>query len=103
MMVPLANPEHERGLITLASAIAKQRGGTVGAVHIVSVPDQTALASAAEHTADLDEISEHLLESAVRDTETFGVPAESHTIVSHRSFEEIFDAAETHDADLLVM
>jgi amino acid transporter/nucleotide-binding universal stress UspA family protein len=103
VMVPLADPEHESDLIALAGAIGKQRGGVVDAVHIVRVPDQTALAGAADHTVEIDETSEQLLESAMRDAETFGVTAGSHTIVSHRSFEEVFDAAETHDADLVVM
>ncbi|MFB6350650.1 MAG: hypothetical protein ABEK29_02520, partial [Bradymonadaceae bacterium] len=43
VMVPLANPSTEKNLITLASAYAKQREGTVVAVHIVEVPDQTPL------------------------------------------------------------
>ncbi len=103
VMVPLANPEHEHDLITLASAIAKQNGGTVVATHIVQVPDQTALASAAEHADDIDQTSEELLADARADAETFGVPVETHTIVSHRSFEEVFDAARQHDADLVVM
>jgi len=103
VMVPLANPEHEHDLITLASAIAKQHGGTVVATHIVTVPDQTALASAAEHADELDETSAQLLADAEADAETFGVPVETHTIVSHRSFEEVFDAARDHDADLVVM
>jgi len=34
---------------------------------------------------------------------SIGVPIETSTIVSHRSFEEVFDAARTHDADLVVM
>ncbi|MFC7020203.1 MULTISPECIES: amino acid permease [Haloarcula] len=103
VMVPLANPAHEKELITLASAVAKQRGGTVVATHIITVPDQTALASAAERADEIDETSAHLLESAREDAETFGVDVETHTILSHRSFEEIFDAARTHDADLVVM
>ncbi|MEF8839808.1 MAG: amino acid permease, partial [Haloarculaceae archaeon] len=103
VMVPLANPEHEHDLITLASAIAKQNAGTVVATHIVTVPDQTALASAAEHAEDLDQTSEQLLTDAKADAETFGVPVETHTIVSHRSFEEIFDAAREYDADTVVM
>ncbi|MEA5387581.1 universal stress protein [Haloarculaceae archaeon H-GB2-1] len=103
VMVPLANPEHEKDLITLASAIAKQRGGTVDAVHIVTVPDQTALAGAAEYTDEIDASSETLLERAREDAETFGVPVETHTIISHRRFEEVFDAARSHDADLVVM
>jgi amino acid transporter/nucleotide-binding universal stress UspA family protein len=103
VMVPLANPRHEKGLITLASAIAKQRGGTVVATHIVTVPDQMALAGAAEHADRIDETSKELLENAKEHAEPFGVPVETHTILSHRSFEEVFDAAETHKADLVVM
>ncbi|WP_142859221.1 amino acid permease [Salinigranum halophilum] len=101
VMVPLANPGHEKDLITLASAIAKQRGGTVVATHIVQVPDQTALESARQQD-DFD-AARGLLEQAREDAETFGVPVETHTVLSHRSFEEIFDAARTYDADLTVM
>jgi len=103
VMVPLANPENEKQLIELASAIAKQRNGTVVATHIVKVPDQTALAGAAERVDELDATSKDLLDSAKADAETHGVPIETHTVVSHRSFEEIFDAARTYDADMVVM
>jgi amino acid transporter/nucleotide-binding universal stress UspA family protein len=101
VLVPLANPEHETDLITLGSAIAKQRGGTVVAVHIEQVPDQTALAAAREQ-GDHEE-SHALLEAARKDAETFGVPIETHTLLSHRAFEEVFDAAREYDADLTVM
>ncbi|ELZ82144.1 amino acid permease [Haloferax larsenii] len=103
VMVPVADPEHEKDLITLASAIAKQHGGIVDAIHIVTVPDQTALAGAAAYADELDETSEQLLDAAREDAETFGVPVETHTIISHRSFEEIFDAARSHQASLVVM
>ncbi|AQL43569.1 amino acid transporter [Halorientalis sp. IM1011] len=103
VMVPLANPEHETELITLASAIAKQRDGSVLATHIVTVPDQTSLAYGADHVDDLDAESADLLSAAEADAETFGVPVETQTILSHRSFEEIFTAAESHEADLVVM
>jgi len=103
VMVPLANPEHEKDLITLASAIAKQRGGSVIATHIVTVPDQTALSAAAERSDEIDKSSQHLLDSAREDAETFGVDVETHTILSHKSYEAIFDAARTHTADLVVM
>ena len=103
VMVPLANPAHERELITLASAIAKQRGGTVVATHIVTVPDQTALAAAADRSDEIDESSKHLLDNAREDAETFGVDIETHTILSHKSYEAVFDAARTQAADLVVM
>jgi amino acid transporter/nucleotide-binding universal stress UspA family protein len=101
VMVPLANPGHEKDLITLASAIAKQKGGTVVATHIVQVPDQTALESARQQD-DFD-AARGLLEQAREDAETFGVDVETHTILSHRSFEEIFDAARTYEVDLTIM
>ncbi|MFB6183554.1 MAG: amino acid permease [Haloarculaceae archaeon] len=103
VMVPLANPEHETDLITLASAIARQHDGAVDAVHIVTVPDQTSLSRAADEVDRLDPDGENLLERAREDAETFGVDVETHTILSHRGFEEIFDAAKSHDADLVVM
>jgi amino acid transporter/nucleotide-binding universal stress UspA family protein len=103
VMVPLANPDHEQDLITLGSAIAKQRGGSVDAVHIVTVPDQTSLSYAADHVEELEADYHGVLDAAERDAETFGVDVETHTILSHRSFEEIFDAARAHEADLVVM
>ncbi|MDT3433683.1 amino acid permease [Haloarcula sp. 1CSR25-25] len=103
VMVPLANPAHEQDLITLASAVAKQQGGTVVATHIVTVPDQTALAAAADRSDEIDKSSQKLLDSAREDAETFGVDVETHTILSHKSYEAIFDAARTHTADLVVM
>jgi amino acid transporter/nucleotide-binding universal stress UspA family protein len=103
VMVPLANPEHEEDLITLASAIAKQRGGVVDAVHIVTVPDQTALEYAADHLDEHESDYHAVLDDAKTHAETFGVDVETHTIVSHRGFEEIFDAARLHDADTVVM
>jgi amino acid transporter/nucleotide-binding universal stress UspA family protein len=102
VMVALANPEHEKDLMTLASAVAKQHDGVVDAVHIVTVPDQTSLEYAAEH-ADDQQKSRAVLDDAKRHAETFGVDVETHTIFSHRGFEEIFDAARTHDADTVVM
>jgi amino acid transporter/nucleotide-binding universal stress UspA family protein len=103
VMVPLANPAHEQELITLASAIAKQRGGRVIATHIVTVPDQTALSAAAGRSDEIDKSSQKLLDNARADAETFGVDVETHTILSHKSYEAIFDAARTHSADLVVM
>ena len=103
VLVPLANPEHEAEIVTLASAVAEQRGGTVEAVHIVTVPDQTPLESAAEQFREEREESGALLEAAKRDAGFYGVPIETSTVFSHRSFEEIFDVARTHDADLVVM
>jgi len=103
VMVPLANPEHEENLVTLASAVAKHHDGVVDAVHIVTVPDQTSLQYAADHIEEHREDYHALLDDARGHAEALGVDIETHTIVSHRGFEEVFDAARTHDADTVVM
>jgi nucleotide-binding universal stress UspA family protein len=104
VMVPLADPKHETNLITLAGAMARQHdNGTVVAVHIVEVPDQTPLAVAADHRDDLDPDSNDLLAAAREDAETYGVDVETHTIFSHRVYEEIFDAAKNQKADVVVL
>jgi nucleotide-binding universal stress UspA family protein len=101
VMVPLANPATEEHLITLASAIAKQRNGTVVAVNIANVPDQTSLEAARDRGAH--QAAHDLLDKARDDAETFGVDVETHVVLSHRVFEEVFDAARTYGADITVM
>ncbi len=103
VLVPLASPEHETDLIELAAAIAAQRDGVIDVIHIVQVPVQTSLELAAERVDSIDAESAELLAAARRDAETFGVEMESHTVLSHQGFGEIFDAARRHDADLVVM
>jgi len=103
IMVALANPRTESALISLAGALAKHEGGRVLATHIVTVPDQTSLATAAENQDRIDASSEALLTAAKADAESFGVPIETKTILSHRGIEEVFDAARTNDADTVVM
>jgi amino acid transporter/nucleotide-binding universal stress UspA family protein len=103
IMVAVANPRTESALITLAGAVAKHKGGRVLATHIVNVPDQTSLATAAEHKAELDASSEKLLADAKADAEAFDVPIETKTILSHRGVAELFDAARSNDADTVLM
>ncbi|WP_138004812.1 amino acid permease [Halalkalirubrum salinum] len=103
IMVAVSNPRTESALITLAGAIAKHEGGRVLATHIVTVPDQTALSTAAEHREGIDASSELLLDAAKADAEAFGVPIDTKTILSHRGVEEVFDAARTNNADTVVM
>jgi nucleotide-binding universal stress UspA family protein len=103
IMVALSNPRTESALITLASALAKHKGGRVLATHIVTVPDQTALDTAAENRSRIDSSSEKLLTAAKADGGALDVPIETKTILSHRGIEEVFDAARTNDADTVVM
>ena len=104
VMVPLANPEHESSLITLAGSIAKQHeNGVVVAVHIVEVPYQVPLEAGARRVDELDAESTELLARARRDAETQGVDVETHTIMARDAFPAIFDAAQTQKADMVVL
>ncbi|WP_436936133.1 amino acid permease [Halovenus marina] len=101
VMVPLANPASEKDLITLGSAIANQHDGTVVAVNIVEVPDQTSLEAARDQREY--EAAHHLLEQAQNDAETYGADIETHIVLSHEPFEEIFNATRRYGADICVM
>jgi amino acid transporter/nucleotide-binding universal stress UspA family protein len=101
VMVPVSNPRTERDLVRLGGAVAKAKNGKLVAVHVVTVPDQTSLRRAAE--SDAFSGDEALIEDAREHAEEMGVPVETHTVFSHRSLEEVFDAARTYDADLAVM
>ncbi len=103
ILVPLANPAHEKDLITLASAIAHQKQGSVLAIHIVRVPDQTPLEAGAAYLDRIDAESEELLAAARADAETYGVPVTTRNVLSRHSFRSVFNTARTHDVDLVVM
>jgi len=83
-MLALSNPRAESALVRLAAALASHGGGRVLATHIVTVPHQTALATASENRERIDASSEELLAGARRDAETFDVPIETKTILSYR-------------------
>ncbi|MFW5963777.1 MAG: universal stress protein [Natronomonas sp.] len=103
VMVALSNPRTESALVSIAAAVAKHRDGRVLAMHIVQVPDQTALSVAAQNRERIDAESAELLAAAEADAEAAGVPVETKTVLSHRGLAEVFDAARTNDADTVVM
>jgi amino acid transporter len=104
VMVALANPQHEEDLLRLASAVAAQHeNGQVVAAHVVEVPYQTALEAGAEHVDQIDDEAAAILDRAREHGEDRGVPVETHTVFSHDAYGEIFDAAQTLRADMVVL
>ena len=102
-MVAVSNPRTESALVALAGAIAEHEGGRVLVIHVVTVPDQTALEEAAANRARIDRTSDDLLAAAVDDAAAFDAPVATKTILSHRGIGEVFDAARTNGADAVVM
>ncbi|WP_049927349.1 amino acid permease [Halopiger goleimassiliensis] len=103
VVVPVSNPRTESNLLSFASVLAKANEGSVTAVHIVEVPDQTPLEEGSDHVQRIDAESQELMEGVRKSTETLDVPVDVKTVVSHRSFEEIFDVVRRENADAAVM
>ena len=105
ILVPIANPRTETRLVDLACTLAgEQDSAVVHVVHVVQLPTRPSLRYGGHGqrervVAESDERLEVIRETA----ETHGVTYETSTVVSHRSFEEVFDAATEKRADLVVL
>jgi len=102
--VPIANPRTEAGVVRLACQLASSREkGKVHVVHVVQAPRWW---SADDQRAQRDRIrdeSEQLLGNARRIGANHDVTLETSTVVTPRSFEEIFTLARRTNPELVVM
>jgi nucleotide-binding universal stress UspA family protein len=72
-------------------------------VHIVQMPDRTPRGYRLDQRERIVENSDELMAGLREVADDFGVACETSTVVSHRSFQELFDVAERKRADLVVM
>ncbi|QCC49816.1 formate/nitrite transporter family protein [Halapricum salinum] len=101
ILVPIANPRTEQPLVKFASAIASaHEDATVHAVHIVQTPHQGYDSAGRRRIV---EESDRLMADVCSVTDDYEVDVETSTVVSHRSFEELFTVAGRDEADLVVM
>jgi len=104
VLVPIANPRTESALVELACALASTREkGTVHVAHVVQAAEQSSAADDRRQRERIVEESAHQLEDIERLAEQYDVAFETSTIVSHRSFEEVFDRATRTRPDLVLM
>ncbi len=103
VMVPITNPSTENELVSLGATMAEHNGGTVHAVHIIEVPDQTSLEYVSEQLDRVDHERDELMRGAQESAADYDVELETHTVVSHRPFDELFDTAERLGVDTVVM
>ncbi|MBB6646446.1 formate/nitrite transporter family protein [Halobellus ruber] len=104
ILVPIANPRTETGIVDLACAIASNRDrGTVHVVHVVQAPEQRRRAAGHDQRDRITAESERLLEDVEGIGDRYDVDLETSTIVTHRSFEDVFDRANRTRPDLVVM
>ncbi|WP_128476356.1 formate/nitrite transporter family protein [Halorussus pelagicus] len=104
IVVPISNPRTETALVDLACALASQKSdASVHVVHIVQTPDRTPRGYSVDQRGRIVAESNELMADIRSIAEDYDIDYETSTVVSHRSFEEIFDIAERKHADLVVM
>jgi formate/nitrite transporter FocA (FNT family)/nucleotide-binding universal stress UspA family protein len=104
VLVPIANPRTETGVVGLACQVASSH--TKGVVHVVHVVQAPRHWSTDDGLAQQDRIrheSDQLLENARRIGATHDVTLETSTVVTPRSFEEVFALARRTSPDLVTM
>ncbi|MDF9746464.1 formate/nitrite transporter family protein [Natrinema salsiterrestre] len=104
ILVPISNPRTESTIVDLACRMASgHEHATVHAVHIVQMPGRTSMRYGAGQTERIVSESEQRMESVRQRAASYDVDFETSTVVSHRSFEDVFDTAERENADLVVL
>ncbi|MFD1564615.1 formate/nitrite transporter family protein [Haloarchaeobius amylolyticus] len=104
VLVPIANPRTESTIVDLACTLASSHeNATVHAVHIVQMPGRSSMRYGAGQTDRIVSESEQRMETVRQRARSYDVDYETSTVVSHRSFEDVFQTAERERADLVVL
>ena len=104
VLVPIANPRTETGVVRLACRIAaSHRKGKVHLVHVVQAPRGWSGSGTQAQTDRIEHESRRLLDDAKAVGNNFDVTIETSTVVTPRSFEEIFTLARRTSPDLVTM
>ncbi|WP_176451081.1 formate/nitrite transporter family protein [Halorubrum sp. Ea1] len=101
IMVPITNPRTDEPIVELASRLASDHeDGLVHIVHVVQAPERMSLSAGAGRIADVSEEGM----AGLRDTaEGYDVDVSTSTVVSHRSFEEVFNMARRTRPEAVLM
>jgi formate/nitrite transporter FocA (FNT family)/nucleotide-binding universal stress UspA family protein len=101
IMVPITNPRTDGPIVELASRLASDHDeGLVHIVHVVQAPERMSLSAGAGRIADVSEEGM----SGLRETaEAYDINVSTSTVVSHRSFEEVFNMARRTRPDAVLM
>ncbi|MFC5277364.1 formate/nitrite transporter family protein [Halorubrum rubrum] len=101
IMVPISNPRTDGPIVELASRIASDHeDGIVHIVHVVQAPERMSLSAGAGRIAD---VSEEGMAGLRETAEGYDVDVSTSTVVTHRSFEEVFNMARRTRPEAVVM
>ena len=101
IMVPISNPRTDGPIVELASRLASDHeDGLVHIVHVVQAPERMSLSAGAGRIADVS--AEGM--TGLRETaEGYDVDVSTSTVVTHRSFEEVFNMARRTRPEAVLM
>ena len=103
IMVPITNPRADGPIVELAARLASSHEeGVVHIVHVVQAPERMSLSSgdAGQRIASVSAEGMGDLRSTATE---YGVEVSTSTVVSHRSFEEVFNMARRTRPDAVLM
>ncbi|OYR44618.1 formate transporter [Halorubrum sp. Eb13] len=101
IMVPITNPRTDGPIVELASRLASDHeDGLVHIVHVVQAPERMSLSAGAGRIAD---VSEEGMAGLRETAEGYDVDVSTSTVVSHRSFEEVFNMARRTRPEAVLM
>ncbi len=104
IMVPIANPRTESGLVDLACTLASAKeAATVHAVHVIQTPGRRPADPSHRQRQRIAGESARLMEPIRETASGYDVHFETSMVVTNRSFEEMFDAARRTESDLVLL
>ena len=104
VLVPISNPRTESSIVDFACTLASNHeNAVVHAVHIVQMPGRTRMRYGTGQTERIVSESEAQMQGVCKQIRAYDIDCETSTVVSHRSFEDVFDTAERERADLVML
>lgn len=103
ILLPLSNPETERSLLMVGTALAKARRARLHLAHVVSVPVQTPLEAGRMEFEQRRLEQETILDVASRHAAEKGIRARANTLVAHNVPSAILSVADLEQPDLILM
>ncbi|MBW2148267.1 MAG: amino acid permease [Deltaproteobacteria bacterium] len=103
ILVPLANPETERSLMIVGTALARARRARLHLVHVMSVPMQTPLEACRIEFDQMRPKQETLLDVALRRAVEQGIRARADALCAHNVPSAILSITDMEHPDLILM
>jgi nucleotide-binding universal stress UspA family protein len=103
ILLPLANPESERSLLMVGTALAKARRARLHLAHVVSVPAQTPLEAGRMEFEQRRQEQESILDTASKHAAKAGVRTRANALVAHSVPSAIISIAELVQSDMILL